>query len=112
MSSFRRVTFSLEEEPGEYRWVVTSPRINEVEVQILSFPDRWNDNLDESGKLLFKTRCLPVTYGKAVYVAASRVLEDYGAAGYLKQWVEHPFPEARLKDLEQLLKLERGERVT
>jgi hypothetical protein len=110
-SLFRRVTFSFEEEPGERRWVISSPRINEIDVRIFSFPDRWNDSPDEAGTLLFQTRCLPVTYAEAVFDAASRVLEEHGTAGYLEAWAEHPFPAARLVDLERLLKRERGDGV-
>jgi hypothetical protein len=111
MSLFRRVTFSFEEEPGERRWVITSPRINEIDIQILSFPSRWNDSTDESGELMFQARCLPVIYAEAVFEAASRILEQYGEVGYLAQWVEHPFPIARLRDLEQLLRRERRDGV-
>ena len=36
-SLFGRVTFSFEKNPGGCRWVITSPRMNEIQVEILDF---------------------------------------------------------------------------
>ncbi len=109
MTTFRRLSFSFEEEPGEYRWVITSPRINEIEVAILSFPDRWSDKPDGDGRLLFKARCLPEDYAAAVLAAAQNVLESDGEAGYLERWGRHPFPTARLHELQGLIREAHGD---
>jgi hypothetical protein len=102
-SGFHRVSFGFDEEPGEYRWVVTSPRPNEVELEILSFEDLWGGKPDADGSSLFRVRCLPMEFAGAVQAAAHRVLEQYGEAGYIKLWHEHPFPSAQLAELDRVL---------
>jgi hypothetical protein len=104
-SGFTRVSFGFDEEPGEYRWVISSPRLNEIELEILSFDELWGGKPDPEGKSLFKARCLPEDFAVAVAVqaAAHGVLERYGDAGYMKLWHEHPFPSAQLAELDRLL---------
>ena len=103
VSGFRRVSFCFDEEPGEYRWVINSPRLNEVELEILDFDQLWGDRPDSEGRSLFKTRCLPDDFAKAVQATAHRILEHHGEAGYLELWHEHPFPTAQLAELDRLL---------
>ena len=103
-SGFLRLTFRFDEEPGEYRWVIRSPRPNEIELEILSFHELWGVQPDSEGKCLFKTRCLPETFAKAVAAAAHSVLEEHGEAGYLDRWSEHPFPSVQLSELNRLIK--------
>lgn len=103
LSRFSRLTFSFDEEPGEYRWVISSPRLNEVEIQILSLNELWGDKPDSEGRLLFRTVCTPETFGNSVHAAAACVLAEYGEAGYQKQWSEHPFPMAQFRELSILL---------
>jgi hypothetical protein len=102
-SGFTRVSFGFDEEPGEYRWVITSPRLNEVELEILSFDELWGGKPDAEGKSLFKARCLPEDFAAAVQAAAHGVLERYGEAGYMRLWHEHPFTSAQLAELDRLL---------
>ena len=102
-SGFTRVSFGFDEEPGEYRWVIASPRFNEIELEILSFDELWGGKPDTEGKSLFKARCLPEDFALAVQAAAHSVLERYGEAGYMKLWHEHPFPSAQLAELDRLL---------
>ena len=106
LSHFSQVTFHFDEEPGEFRWIVSTPRINEVQVQILNFPQRWGERPDSEGTSLFSTTCLPLTFAEAVHKAASKVLSTFGEAGYAEQWSEHPFPVLQLQELERLLGLE------
>src|SRR5690606_4219400 len=75
---FRSVTFGFDEEPGEYRWVITSPRLNEIQLEILGFTKLWGDEPDAQGKVLFSTVCLPETFARAVHWAAQKVLAKYG----------------------------------
>jgi hypothetical protein len=103
---FRRVTFSFEEEPGEYRWVITSPRMNEIEVEIFDFSESWSDKPDDAGKSIFKTKCLPDTFARAVLSAAQQVLGEHGEAGYADKWGEHPFPMLQFRELERILELQ------
>ena len=106
LSQFSRVTFRFDEEPGEYRWVISSPRINEIELTILEFHELWGEKPDAEGTLLFHTKCLPLTFSEAVYKAASDVLATLGESGYAEQWSEHPFPKLQLQELGRLLELE------
>jgi hypothetical protein len=102
-SGFRAVTFRFDEEPGEYRWVIRSPRLNEVELSILEFPQLWGDRPDEEGQEIFQTKCLPLTFAEAVLAAAKNLRESLGESGYAEKWAEHPFPVSQLQELERLL---------
>ncbi len=102
-AGFSRATFSFEEEPGEYRWVITSPRTNEMELGIIEFDSAYNELPDEHGKLLFRTRCRPVVFAEAVSIAASRLSSQLGEFGYKEQWSEHAFPTEQLVELNRLL---------
>jgi len=106
VSLFSRVTFSFEEEPGEYRWFITSPRINEIEVEIIDFNETWSGKPDDAGKSIFETRCLPDTFARAIFSAAQQVLEEHGEAGYAEKWGEHPFPIGQFRELERILALQ------
>ena len=103
LSGFNQISFSFDEEPGEYRWVISSPRLNEFEIEILSFPALWGDQPDSEGRSLFKTRCVPETFAKAVQSALHTVLETHGESGYLELWSEHPFPSSQFAELNRLL---------
>jgi hypothetical protein len=107
LSYFSRVSFSFAEEPGEYRWVIASPRLNEIELKILDFPQLSDDKPDSEGTMLFHTKCLPLTFADAVYKAANEVLTTLGEEGYAEQWSEHPFPTSQFQELGRLLELER-----
>jgi hypothetical protein len=103
-SGFTCVSFRFDEEPGEYRWVITSPRLNEIELEILSFAELWGDRPDIEGRSLFRTRCLPEVFAQKVHDVAQQVLKEHGEAGYLEQWVEHPFPSVQLSELTRLVR--------
>lgn len=103
LSGFSALSFSFEEEPGEYRWVVRSPRFNEIDLVILGFDDLYSGRPDHEGKELFRVRCVPETFAFAVYEAASLVLREEGEAAYAGKWGGHPFPERQLAELRGLL---------
>jgi hypothetical protein len=103
---FGRITFSFEEEPGEYRWVIEAPRLNEVLLQIYEFTESQSSKPEAAGTLLFSTSCVPLTFAQAVHAAASKLLVELGESGYLDQWSEHPFPMHPFRELERLLALE------
>ena len=105
---FDRIGFPFEEEPGEYRWVLRAPRLNELELRIYEFLESSGSKPDGEGKLLFSTFCLPITFAQAVHVAAAKVLAQYGEAGYLEQWSEHAFPMHTFRELERLIHIEEG----
>jgi hypothetical protein len=101
---FTGLSFSFEEEPGEYRWVVTPTRANEVELTILGFDDFYDSKPNSEAKVLFRTVCIPEAFATAVHQAASRLAAEYGNAQYLEKW-DHPFPSEYLKELSQRLGL-------
>ena len=103
---FTRVSFSFDEEPGEFRWVIQSPRPNEIEVRIYHFHETWGGRPDEQGTLLFSTTCLPLTFAHAVHEATTQLRASMGEAGYVEKWSEHPFPSLSLRELERLLTLQ------
>ncbi len=105
-SLFGRITFSFEEEPGEYRWVITSPRMNEIELEIIDFDESWGGKPDSAGRSLFKTKCQPDMFARAVFNAAQQVLREYGEAGYAEKWGEHAFPMLQFRQLERILGLQ------
>jgi len=103
LSGFRSATFSFELEPGEIRWLVSSPRINEIEITIVQFRDLYADQLVAEGTTLFKTKCRPRVFAEAVNHAASLILREVGEDGYAKQWNMAPFPSLQLRELARLL---------
>lgn len=102
-SNFSKASFSFDEEPGEYRWVISSPRLNEIELSILSFSELWGGQPDSDGKLIFNTCCLPVTFATAVLECATEVLNTYGIEEYEKRWAEHKFPSTQFQELKRLV---------
>jgi hypothetical protein len=99
LAGFSALTFRFDEEPGEFRWVITAPRHNEVQIDILQFPELWGARPDAEGISLYTSRCRPIVFAKAVADAARRVLEAHGESGYLEKWDAHPFPAAQYADL-------------
>ena len=103
LSRFSSLTFGFDEEPGEYRWVISSPRLNEIEVQILGFSELWGGKPNSDGRLMFRTICTPETFAESVHAAATAVLAEYGEAGYLEKWTAYPFPMAQFEQLSRML---------
>ncbi len=89
-------------------WNISSPRLNEIELEILSFEELEGDRPDAEGTSLFKTRCLPELFARSVLDAAERVLQEHGEAGYREKWIEHPFPVAQLGELARLMERPKG----
>ncbi|MEV6197148.1 hypothetical protein AB0M19_32665 [Streptomyces sp. NPDC051920] len=57
---------------------------------------------DDEGELLWSSVQSRSTIGHVVIGAAQDVLQLHGADGYLKKWVQHPFPVAELRELRRL----------
>jgi hypothetical protein len=105
LHSFNAVSFCFEEEPGEFRWILTSSLNNLLEIKILDGYDRdKNPTPDDECKVLFSTVSSPVELGEAVVRAGKTLLETHGAAGYLEQWGNCPFPTANFDQLLDLVK--------
>ncbi|MES2842669.1 MAG: hypothetical protein V4794_20500 [Pseudomonadota bacterium] len=105
LREFRAITFSFDEEPGEFRWVLISLRPNEYALEILEFSDLYGDAPNSEGTSLFKSTFLPETFATAVRDAAAGLLRAVGADGYKEAWHEHPFPMEQFGELERLLAL-------
>ncbi len=101
---FNGLSFSFEQEPGEFRWILTSSQHpDDVELKILDFYDQYERKPDSEGRLLFHTVCDRRDFANAVQQVATKVLADYGEAGYLEKWVEYPFPTESLNQLNRLI---------
>ncbi|MFN7941118.1 MAG: hypothetical protein U0X73_05940 [Thermoanaerobaculia bacterium] len=96
-SNFHSVEFGFDEEPGEYRWSVSSAENNAVRLRIFEFHELWGNKPTDSGRLLFEAVLTPLAYARAVYACAAAVLEEHGSNAYLEKWVEHPFPAQALE---------------
>ncbi|WP_342117776.1 hypothetical protein [Pseudoduganella sp. OTU4001] len=103
LTGFNSVSFGFDEEPGEYRWVLISPRPNEIEVEIIEFQELCGWKPNSEGESLLKFRCQPIDFAKAVQSAAAKLLETHGENGYLEMWVEHPFPMSLYVDLTKMI---------
>lgn len=99
LAGFSALTFSFDEEPGEFRWVMTTLGSNLIQVEVLQFPELWGGQPNAEGSSVYVSSCRPVVFAKAVADAAKRVLDTYGESGYLEKWNEHPFPMAQYTDL-------------
>jgi hypothetical protein len=109
LEGFSKLTFSFDEEPGEFRWVITSLRLNEIEIEILEFHELWGSRPDAEGNSLYKSRCRPIVFAKAVEEAAKRVLETHGESGYQTTWAEHPFPMTQFVELVKAIEKDGGD---
>lgn len=98
------ISVGFDEEPGEYRWVITNTGGNLwVSVSILSFPELWGARPDSEGEVMFSCSCDPLDFATAVRDAAQNVLDHNGITGYKKKWCEHEFPSEQLKLLDEAI---------
>ena len=109
---FNAVSFSFLEEPGEFRWVFTATRENQIELKIFGFDDDPNNPANDEVNPLFRTVCTRQAFGNAVLDAANHLLEEHGEAGYLEKWIEYPFPTERLNELARLIEATKMWNVT
>lgn len=96
LAGVHSISVGFDEEPGEYRWGVTSGDGNQVRVVILSFPQLWGNRPDSEGEPLIAFELTRLEFGIAVRDAASKVLAQHGEAGYKSRWVQHDFPTSSL----------------
>ncbi|MDN3546691.1 hypothetical protein QWZ02_19755 [Kinneretia asaccharophila] len=97
------ISVGFDEEPGEYRWAIARSGNNQIDIRLLEFQELWGNRPDAEGKVLMHFAVEPLDFGEAVAAAASRVLEQYGLAGYKDKWVQHSFPSAQLDLLNEYL---------
>ena len=99
-----RVSFA--DEPGESRWALERlPPVDgepdRVRVRIRRFDKTFSRKSDDDGKLLFDATVPAESFFLAVLGALRGVLDRHGEAGYLEQWVKHPFPRRAYDELER-----------
>jgi hypothetical protein len=99
---------SWEEEPGEYRWIFTRTDDSDAQLNILAFDDMYSrpatlpgvaqphPQPDERGELRFSTTQPISVLAGAIADGAAATLDELGEENYLAEWVEAPFPTARL----------------
>lgn len=93
-------------DPGSWHWVFLRPNETDVEVRIgLSGYDSSAPWLPDEPKL--HTRVTLVELVRAVVDGAQRCVDTFGAEGFARQWIEHPFPALQVDALQRWL--ERGE---
>jgi hypothetical protein len=94
---------SWEDEPGEYRWIMT--RLEGVmELRVLEFDQSHPRLPDESGRLVLRTRQSLPAFARAIALGASRTLELNGDAGYRERWFGRPFPSRTLALIQAALR--------
>ncbi len=91
------------EEPGEYRWRFMPTDEHHVRVRVIEFPD-WGKLNDDAGKVIFDAECERRALAKAVVRELRRLRDGHGLRGYREMWVNHDFPEERLRAIEELLR--------
>src|SRR5690349_3731380 len=57
LAGFSALTFGFDDEPGEFRWVITAPRLGEIQIEILAFPELWGGKPNADGEPLYRSRC-------------------------------------------------------
>jgi hypothetical protein len=93
-------TVSFADEPGEYRWRLKRHPPDRVALRITRLT-RWGSG--EDGEVVLKGECRLRTLAGAVLAAAQQVIREHGEEGYLRIWVNHPFPVEQHAELKRLL---------
>jgi len=84
--------FSFDEEPGEYRWILTAIHGGGLALKILEFPQLWGEKPDAEGRIVLDATCQVRVFGEAVLVSLNRLLEEHGLKGYRQIWSNAEFP--------------------
>ena len=88
----REARFHFDEEPGEYRWILSSTGDRGLLVRILEFPHLWGEKPDSDGKTVLEAICPVRLFGEAVLLSLNRILDEHGLRGYREKWVNADFP--------------------
>jgi hypothetical protein len=96
-----------QEEPGEVKWLFcrTGDSVGlrvEWWNEVRTHPDRdeWQPVLD---KVMFSGQAKLLDLATQVDQELHRLLEKWGLDGYLREWIEHPFPVESHKRLRQCI---------
>lgn len=91
--------FFFDEEPGEYRWLLSREPDGGLRIKILAFQNLWNDMEDAEGELIFEAVCALSEFSVALAKAISDLLSEYGIEGYADEWAIGDFPLAQYLNL-------------
>lgn len=83
--------FRFEEEPGEYRWILSPTRDGGLLVKILEFPQARGRRPDSDGETVIEATCPAKLFGEAVLLSLNRILDEYGLHGYREKWANADF---------------------
>ena len=99
LAGFKKLSFSFDEEPGEFLWSISHFGYGKIAVVIDWFEDGWTDDPDEKGKRVLSITCDPLIFATAVEKAATAVLKEHGLAGYKEHWGDSDFPSKQMDAL-------------
>jgi len=83
------------EEPGEYRWDFTHDT-NRLKLEVRCY----HRAPTEDGQVIFACEARTADMEHTFTAAIRQVLDQWGEAGYLAEWLEHPFPTDLLAHVE------------
>jgi hypothetical protein len=89
-------TFSLQQEPGEHRFVVTREG-ERVRVEVYRFADTFARS--KRGDLVLTAECSLREFATECTNCLRRVLDEHGEAGYRERWKNAEFPLHEYRDL-------------
>ena len=95
--------FSFDEEPGEYRWILTRRDEKSFEIKILEFEELWGEKEDSQGDEIYKVTCPIYEFATGLKTTLDSLLDEYGITGYKDKWVEAEFPKLEYTELCSLL---------
>jgi hypothetical protein len=93
-----------ENEPGEFRWVLTREG-SELAIHILWFETSRSTLMDDQGTLLFSSQCSLLKFAIQVKTELRRLFEEIGADRY-GAVAKHPFPLEQYDQLKELIRRE------
>lgn len=88
----KEAKFSFDEEPGEFRWLLTRSGNNALSLRIIEFPGLWSNKDDSEGKTIYEVTCPTHEFGKALLTSLNNLLDEYGTSGYKEKWGAAEFP--------------------
>jgi hypothetical protein len=103
------VRFSFQDEPGEYRWILSllgqgEDGYDRLKVTILDFDDVFSPQPDSEGKVLIDGICSKWQFLLNVRSILRETLAANGTEGYKAKTIDYEFPDAELRELEDLTK--------
>ncbi len=99
----KSTTARFAEEPGEFRWRFHRITPHHIRVRILWFRDFRTKRDDSEGEIIFDATCRLRAFAEALLAELQRILAEHGEPEYRRLWMEHPFPQQRIDQLQERL---------